>query len=298
MRAIHTCRRWGLWVHLWATIGGLLGGVARAAPEGSTGHTPLGRPETGVVLITISGVSAAELSVDGEPEGSVPTYVNGLEAGTHTFTLQVGEIEQTFSRQVLFDESNMAVVKLLWIPPIGPASLERPLYPDPWPEVPEAQEAEAEELFLLAMASYKVGRYREAGRSFVRSLELAPSGNVAFNAARAHEAMGEHELALGYYELALLCGLQHEQALEQIAEGRRRLEERVETRAFGALVVTAPTLTGSKLEIDGELVGRLPVEIPKIVAGPHLFLVHSPRGDLLMPRVIVHRGGTPTALRL
>lgn len=269
-------------------------GASGAEPGDDEELVPLGKPTTGVVLITASGVSGAELQVDGEPQGIVPAYINGLDAGEHTFTLQVESITQTFSRQVLFDESDMAVIRLLWIPPIGRPSLERPPYPLPWPSPSAAQEAAADEQFQLATEAYAQGRYRSSSAAFVRSLELAPSGNVAFNAARAFEALEQHELALGYYELALLCGLQHADALEEIAAGRARLEALVGQRATGALRVSAPALTGSELEIDGAVVGRLPVEIPEIAGGAHLFLVRSPRGDLLLPRVIVHETPTTT----
>ncbi len=120
---------------------------------------------------------------------------------------------------------------------------------------------QARSAFEAGLQHFQLRRYREAIRSFQRAAELAPSADLWFNVARAHEELGEWDAAVAGYRRYLRDRVDPPDRLQ--VEGRiASLEERAEadranltarpTTGTLALRVAAP---GAVTTVDGRAVG-------------------------------------------
>ncbi|MFI5307430.1 MAG: tol-pal system YbgF family protein [Polyangiales bacterium] len=120
--------------------------------------------------------------------------------------------------------------------------------------------------FRAGVEHYRARRYREA----IRELELAaaevPSAELWFDLGRAHEELGETELAIASYERYLRDRVDAPDAVE-VQRRIGDLKQRAPARgASGERPVHATTLAiaapdpGVTLELDGRSLGRGPID--------------------------------------
>lgn len=79
-----------------------------------------------------------------------------------------------------------------------PADAAPPTAP-PSPTAPATDQAEALRLFRAARVLYNAGEFREAARGFEASFAAAPSPESAYNAALAHERVGDRVATLRWF---------------------------------------------------------------------------------------------------
>ncbi|MBA3548029.1 MAG: hypothetical protein H0T76_16230 [Nannocystis sp.] len=86
------------------------------------------------------------------------------------------------------------------IPPAAPADIAPAAPPAASsPTAPPTDQAEALRLFRAARVLYNAGEFREAARGFESSFAAAPSPESAYNAALAHERVGDRVATLRWF---------------------------------------------------------------------------------------------------
>jgi hypothetical protein len=156
--------------------------------------------------------------------------------------------------------------------------------------------------FDQAMEHYRERRYREAIHEFRLSLAEVPNADLWFNIGRAHEQLGEYELAIENYRLYLRDRVEAPDARE-VEQRVEQLKPRVQAvkaatpRAGeqGALAIKAGD-HGVLVRLDGESLGPSPIDrLLQVAPGRHR--LEASRADLIPFRaeVEVQPGGLSVA---
>lgn len=130
------------------------------------------------------------------------------------------------------------------------------------------------------MAHFQARRYRDAIHSFQVVAELVPSADLWFNIARAHEELGEWDLAIEHYRRYLRDRVDPPDRA-QVEQHIAALEERAEAaRAARASAPTAGTLSvriaveGASVRLDDRDLGTSPIsDDVTLDPGSHQLLV-------------------------
>ena len=142
---------------------------------------------------------------------------------------------------------------------------------DPKPSESAAEdEASMRELaarhFERGVAAYRAGRYGEALDAFLEAYRVHPSPTFLFNAARAHDRLGNVVQALHYYR-AYLRAAPEAGDREPVTRRVRELEALLQKRGVQQVsLLTKPE--GATLWVDGQPVGVTPW-IGQLVPGQH-----------------------------
>jgi tetratricopeptide (TPR) repeat protein len=140
-----------------------------------------------------------------------------------------------------------------------------------------SQQATARAHFDAAMDHYRARRYREAIRELELSAARAPSAEIWFDIARAHEQLGEIALAVESYRLYLRDRVDAPDArevTERIALLAKRAKAdrsaRVERPALQAALAIDATQQGALVLLDGRELGVAPLDrIVELAPGRH-----------------------------
>ncbi len=144
-------------------------------------------------------------------------------------------------------------------------------------EVAPAPRESAKEHFEAGLQQYRARHYREAIRELELSVARLPSAEVWFDIARAHEQLGEYELAAQSYRRYLRDRVDAPDArriAQRIEELKRRAAaSRSATRQgagpSAALAIDAD-LPGTLLLLDGRPLGTAPIDrIIDVAPGRH-----------------------------
>jgi tetratricopeptide (TPR) repeat protein len=167
----------------------------------------------------------------------------------------------------------------------GPARIGRAqARPDtPASEAPAASDrgeaqATARAHFEAAMQHYRARRYREAIYEFEQSASRVPNAEVWFDIGRAHEQLGEYELAISSYQRYLRDRVDapdadevtgHIEVLRTRAPAAGRAGGTKPRSPRGSLAVDAGQ-PGAIVLLDGRSLGIAPIDrILEIDPGPH-----------------------------
>ena len=155
--------------------------------------------------------------------------------------------------------------------------------------------------FEAAMEHYRARRYREAIREFEQSAQKVPNAEVWFDIGRAHEQLGELELAIENYRRYLRDRVDAPDAPElthHIEALARRAAHAADVDApalRGALAVDA-SQAGALVLLDGRALGPSPIDrVLDVAPGPHRLEASRPGYIPFRARVDVQEGALSAA---
>ena len=175
----------------------------------------------------------------------------------------------------------------------APRSAGSEVGPAPSPETAAAARAH----FMSGVEHYRARRYRDAIRELQVSRSLVPNPEIWFNVGRAHEQLGELQLAVDHYRSYLRDRPESKDALDVQAR-ITELEQRIEAARIAALqtaggaraatLVLEVTPPSARVRIDdafldGETDGRVLTVTPGVHALDAVqpgYLPHHARADV------------------
>ncbi len=135
----------------------------------------------------------------------------------------------------------------------------------------QTKEEQAATLATKAVEKGRTGRYLEAIGLFQQAYELDPAPMLLYNIGRVRMRIGDLERAVSTLERYLAT----EKDPDGIARGEKARDEAL-AKWQGKLRVMG-TESGATLELDGEVVGRTPLDQPLAVApGMHVLRAYKP----------------------
>ncbi|HEY0251204.1 MAG TPA: PEGA domain-containing protein [Kofleriaceae bacterium] len=133
-----------------------------------------------------------------------------------------------------------------------------------------AEQKEADRHFKSGVALYGEQKFSEALAEFERAYEIAPAPIVLYNIAACHRELSHYAEAVKYYRRFLDEG-QDKAPADRIVAAKSELDGILQRIA--RVSVNAPD--GAEVIVDGQSIGKMPLDMPLIVApGEHKVVVH------------------------